>query len=135
MSLREKLVDHIVSKLDGEGNLKVGSKWNEKAINHDGKEIDEFAPGLEGEIHLETDYDEQGRIKGWLTIPVEDLEAHLGRRDTPNLRVDKIIGAKEGHVPGKFLGQNLRNLSPLEWEEHTGHKRWMDKWRQEGIDI
>jgi len=135
MSLREKLKDHIVSKLDEEGKLKVGSKWNNKAINHSGKEIDEFAPSLEGQILTEIDYDEQGRIKGWYTFDVEDMEAHLERRDNPSLRINKIIGPKEGHTPGKFQGRNLRSLNAAEHEEHTGHKPFMDRWRAEGIDI
>ena len=127
MSLREKLKDHIVDKSK--------AKWNRKVINHDGEEIDEFAASLEGEILTGIDYDEQGRIKGWFTFTVEDMETHLERRDNPGLRADKVIGPKEGHVPGKYNGRNMRSLTATEHEEHTGHKKWMDKWRQEGIEI
>lgn len=121
MRLREKLKDHIVDKSK--------SKWNEKAINYDGEEIEIVPHSLEGEILLRTDVDERGRIKGWETISVEDMEAHLDRRDNPNNRPD------ETPTRGPHSGKPLRSLSSSEYDEQTRHKEWMDKWRQEGIDI
>jgi hypothetical protein len=120
MSIKEKLKEHIIDK-------KV-AKWNIKMVNVDGEEV-EVPHTLEGEILLDTDIDETGRVKGWITIPVEGIESIMNRRDNPMLRNDELADNP------KFNGRNMRNLSPSEFEELTGHKKWLDKWRKEGIEI
>ncbi len=66
---------------------------------------------LDGMILLEEVKDEEGRIKGWITIAPETLADLLHR------------------------GKNMRDPAPHEFEEVTGLKKYLDEWRAKGIDI
>lgn len=64
--VKAKLANIIIDK-------KV-AKWNKSAKNSDGKDIDEFPSTLEGDILLETDYDDQGQIKGWISVSPDGFQ-------------------------------------------------------------
>jgi len=51
-------------------------------------------------------------------------------RDDPTLRPDFHIEA-----PSKYAGRNVRELTKDEFEDFTGHKKYLERWRQEGIEI
>lgn len=120
MSLRQKLKNKIVDKSKPE--------WKKLVLDVDGREV-EIPGSLNGEILLEVDVGEKGRVKGWYSINPDTLQRILKMRDVPVERPDEVI------LDGKFVGRNLRSLSPAEFEELSGHKKYLDKWRAEGIDI
>jgi len=65
-----------------------------------------------------------------IVITAEDLVSTIRERDEPELRLDLTI-----EVPTKYRGRKLRDLSKDEFEEYTGHKKYLERWRQEGIEI
>jgi len=119
MSIREKLADKIINKSE--------AKWQVKKPNQDGKLV-EVPDSLNDEILLEEIMSE-GRCLGWITTKVESMENLLVKRDDSSKRRDGVSDHKN------FIGRNLRSLSPIEYEEVKGHKKYLDKWRAEGIDI
>jgi len=84
-------------------------------------------PSLDGEILLEEHRDEIGNLKGVITIRPEELAGILNMRDDPSLRPDIVIEM------GKFKGRRLRDLTADEFEENSGHKKYLDRWRADGI--
>lgn len=83
-------------------------EWNKKKKNIDNQDV-VIPKSLNGEILLEEDTDEKGRIKGWLTISPENLE--------------------------KVLTDIADPSKPDITEETTGLKKYIDKWENEGIKI
>jgi len=65
-----------------------------------------------------------GVVQGWITITIDDLVKILEMRDNPSKRPDIF------HVVAK---KNFRDLTPSEFEEVTGWKRYFDKLRKLGL--
>jgi len=63
-------------------------------------------------------------------ISTRNLMNILAQRDDPSKRPDTILEA-----PPKYRGRRMRELTASEFEEVTGHKKYLDKWRKEGINI
>jgi hypothetical protein len=84
---------------------------------------------LSGEILLEEHKDASGNILGWITITPDNLANILNMRDNPTSRPNIVIDR------GKYKGRNLQTLTKDEFEDVTGHKKYLDKWRAEGINI
>ena len=119
--IKTKLVEHIIDK--------TKTKWNEKKPNIENKLVS-VSSALDGDVLLEEDVDEHGRVKGWITIPLDGLVSLLERRDNPSIREE---GLSEDEI--RTMDVSLKDLTATEFEEHTGIKRYMDKWRSKGIDI
>jgi hypothetical protein len=117
--LKVKLAKYIIDKSKPE--------WRVKKLCWDGVER-EIPDGLTGEIFLE-EHVEDGRVKGWITVSVENLANVLAMCDNPLLRPDVTVDF------GKFKGRKLRDLTKDEFEEHTGYKKYFSKWRAEGITV
>jgi len=62
--LRSKLSKHVIDKSKPE--------WCAKMKNVDDEEV-EIPPTLDGQVLLEIDEDEKGKVRGFITIAVEDL--------------------------------------------------------------
>jgi len=98
--LKAKLIKYIIDK--------TKSEWKVKKKNIDNQEI-EIPDHLHGEILLEEHLDEQGRVKGWITVNVDSLH--------------KII-------------QDIKDSSKSDiTAKTTEYKKYFDKWKKEGIDI
>jgi hypothetical protein len=106
---------------------KTKPEWKIKKLCWDGIER-EIPDSLNGEILLE-EHIEDGKVKGWITIDPNDLANILNMRDNPSLRPNITI------PDGKYKGRNLQTLTKDEFEDITGHKKYLDKWRKEGINI
>jgi len=63
-------------------------------------------------------------------ITAENLVNILNQRDDPTLRSDIVLEA-----PPKYRGRKMRELTKEEFEEVTGHKKYFQRWRDEGIKI
>jgi len=120
--IKIKLIDYIIDK-------KL-SKWNVQKPNIE-NELVEIPLPLDGDILLEEDIDEHGRVKGWYTMPVDGLVSLLNRRDNPLTREDGL--PEEDKISN--LGKRLKDLTAEEFEENSGIKYHLDKWRSEGVDI
>lgn len=87
---------------------KTKPQWRQKKKNIDNQEV-EIPNHLHNEVLLEEHLDEHGRVKGWVTVSLDALH--------------KII-------------QDIKDSSkPDITEESTGYKKYLEKWRKEGIDI
>lgn len=108
-------------------------EWRRKYVTHDGREV-EIPESLNGQILLEEHYDERGRLKGWITISPQDLLKILEMRDNPLKRPDVTL---TNLLPSlsKLEGKRMRELTRDEFEEFTGHKKYFDRWRREGLTI
>jgi len=95
--LKQKLVKYIIDPSKPEYQVKKPTK---------GGRFTEIPTSLKGELLLEEEVDEAGRLRGWITIPVEKLAAHI----------DSI---KRGE----------RSL------EEIGLKKYVEQWRREGIEV
>lgn len=73
---------------------------------------------LDGEILLEEDRDKEGNLKGVITISAKALANVLAMRDDPAKRPERLKGKTKD-----------------EFERVTGHKKYLDKWKAEGIDF
>jgi hypothetical protein len=113
------LSKHVIDKSKPE--------WRTKRMCWDGVER-EIPDSLNGMILLE-EHKEDGRVKGWITIDPGDLASILNMRDNPSLRPNVTI------EHGRYRGRNLQALNKEEFEDHTGYKRYLDRWRREGINI
>lgn len=82
---------------------------------------------LDGEILLE-EHVVEGVVLGYITVSIENLVKILDMRDNASLRANV-------DVDFKGVKRNLRDLSASEFEEFTGYKKYLDKWRAEGIRI
>jgi len=105
----------------------VKAKLAKYVINR--KSHPHIPPTLDGEILLEEHRDEKGRLRGVITVSAENLANILSMRDDPTLRPDEIIES------GPYEGKNVRDLTASEFEDFTSHKKYLDAWRAEGIDI
>ena len=83
---------------------------------------------LDGKILLE-EHRENGKLKGVITISAETLADILAMRDDALKRPDETVGS------GKYKGRKMRTLTKDEYEYLTGHKRYLERWRTEGIKI
>jgi len=63
-------------------------------------------------------------------ITTENLMNILSQRDDPTLREDVTLD-----FPPKYRGRKLRELTGSEFEEATGYKKYLQRWRREGIEI
>ena len=72
---------------------------------------------LDGEILLE-EHRENGKLKGVITISAEALACILAMRDDPTKRSERLKGKTKD-----------------EFERVIGHKKYLDRWRAEGITI
>jgi len=63
-------------------------------------------------------------------ITAENLVRILNQMDDPTLRPDLTL-----EIPLKYRGRKLRELTREEFEEVTGHKKYLEHWRREGISI
>jgi len=72
-------------------------------------------------------------------FPVERLTVHvtpeklidiLNQRDDPTLRPNIVLEA-----PQRYRGLKMRELKASEFEEVTGYRKYLDRWRSEGINI
>jgi hypothetical protein len=117
--LKAKLARYIVDKSKPE--------WKVKRQCWDGIER-EIPDSLNGEILLE-EHVEDGKVKGWITVSPEALANILNMRDNPSLRPNITI------TEGRYRGRNQQTLTKDEFEYYTGYKKYLDKWRMEGIDI
>jgi len=120
-------VDTVKSKLSKYIIDKSKPEWRAKRKCWDGVER-EIPDALNGEILLEV-HEENGLVKGYITIKPEDLANIIDMRDNPSKRPDIVV------EDGKYKGRRLRDLSPDEFLDYTGHKKYFDKWRREGINI
>jgi len=73
---------------------------------------------LKGEILLEVAVDENGIVKGWITVKPDAFLQILLQRDNSTLRPDLI-----------------KDLTKDEYIEATGWKKYLDKWSKEGIVV
>jgi len=119
VDLKTKLSKYIIDKSKPE--------WRVKKPCWDGIER-EIPDSLNGEVLLE-EHTEDGKVKGWITVSVENLANILNMRDNPLLRPDVTVDF------GKFKGRRLRDLSAGEFEGLTGYKKYFDKWRGEGVSV
>jgi len=98
-------------------------------------------PTLDGELLLEEDRDEDGNLKGVITISIDDF---LNLLDCKNPNTSRLAGmaAEERVKKAKELGiqtiaalpaltyNNLRAFDP---EDILGYKKYLDKWHHEGL--
>ncbi|MEM4977246.1 MAG: hypothetical protein QXT64_07980 [Desulfurococcaceae archaeon] len=117
--VKAKLAKYIVDKSKPE--------WRVKRLCWDGVKR-EIPDGLNGEVLLEV-HEEDGKVKGYITVTLENLVNILNMRDDPSLRPDITIDF------GKHKGRRLRDLTSAEFEDLTGYKMYFDKWRREGVAI
>ena len=98
--LKERLAKYIIDKTKPQWKVK------KKNINN---QLVEIPNHLDGEVLLEEHTDEQGRVKGWITVSLDALA--------------KIITDIKDSTKSDIT------------EESTGYKKYFDKWRKEGIKI
>jgi len=80
----------------------------------------EIPPSLDGEILLEEDRTEDGRLRGVISVSVE---AFLDLPDVAN------PGKKRRDRP-RFTYEEMVACDP---EDTQGYKKYLDKWRAEGL--
>jgi len=98
--LKQKLSKYVIDK--------TKAKWKARKKSIDGRQT-EIPYHLSGEILLEEVTDDQGRLKGWITVSIDRLAQIL----------NDIADASKPEVT----------------EESTGYKKYLKQWRKEGIEI
>jgi hypothetical protein len=83
---------------------------------------------LDGEILLE-EVKTGGTVVGWLTVGLETLSMIIEMAKDPAKRPDIVV------EEGEFKGRWLRSLSADEFARLSGYRKYLDRWKKEGIDF
>jgi len=117
--IKRKLVRYVIDKSEDEWKKRRTLCW-------DGVER-EIPDSLNGEILLE-EVVRAGKVTGWITMTPENLADIISKRDDPLLRLDE-------EVDFRGVKKRVRELTKEEYEELVGIKKYLDKFRAEGIEI